>query len=79
LQDAGFQPLQVTYLNTLLFPMVAGTLVLKRLIGGASTDDLAPPLQWLNSILREIFAAERHVVGRIPLPVGVPLLAVAKV
>ena len=79
LQDAGFQPLQVTYFNTLLFPLVAGTRVLQRLIGGAPADDLAPPPQWLNSILREIFAAERHVVGRIFLPVGVSLLAVAKV
>jgi hypothetical protein len=39
-------------------------------------DDARPGL--MNEILASVFAAERHIVPRIPLPIGVSLLATQK-
>jgi hypothetical protein len=36
------------------------------------------PARLLNRTLRTVFASERHLVGRLPLPVGVSLLVVAR-
>lgn len=78
LREAGYELDTLSYFNTLLFPLVAGARVARRLCAGGRKDDLAPPAPWLNGLLKEIFAAERHLVGKFPLPVGVSLLAVAR-
>ena len=77
LQDAGFKPLKVSYFNTLLFPAVLLLRGLKKLTGNTSSDDHMPSPA-LNTTLRRVFEAERHLIGRLPLPVGVSLLAVCE-
>ena len=78
LQQAGFRSVELTYYNTLLFPLVAGVRAIKKLFNLAETsDDHLPPAP-VNAILRMIFASERFLVGRVPLPIGVSLLAVAE-
>lgn len=70
--------LAVEYLfnfNTLLFPVILGVRGMKRLAGSRASDDAMPGPR-LNGLLTHIFAAERHLVGRIPMPVGVSLGAV---
>jgi SAM-dependent methyltransferase len=78
LSDAGLKPVKVTYFNSLLFPLIAGVRSAKTLLGreGAPEDALPPPL--VNRLLCGIFASERHLIGRVPLSVGVSLLALAR-
>lgn len=78
LREAGYELATLSYFNILLLPLVAGARVARRLNAGGCKDDLVPPAPWLNGLLKGVFAAERHLVGKFPLPVGVSLLAVAR-
>jgi SAM-dependent methyltransferase len=78
LRGAGYELTRITYFNTLLFPLVGATRLARRLIGGESQDDLVLPSPWLNGLLKGVFGAERNLVGRFPLPIGVSLLAIAR-
>jgi SAM-dependent methyltransferase len=69
---------RTTYFNTLLLPPIAAVRWVRRALGhteGEQSDfeDNRPGLA--NEALRAVFAAERHLVGRIPMPIGVSLLA----
>ena len=65
----------VGYFNSLLFPAaVADRLVSKA--RGREDIDLKLPAAPLNKALERTFAAERHVIGRLPLPIGLSLYAV---
>ena len=71
----------LTYFNTALFPAIAGIRWARTLLGRANDrssdfDDRRPGR--LNDLLTRIFASERHVVGRVRLPIGVSLLAVSR-
>jgi SAM-dependent methyltransferase len=64
------------YFNSLLFPLaVAERLASKA--RGKDEADLKLPMAPLNAALEWAFAAERHLVGRVPLPPGLSLFAVA--
>lgn len=65
----------MSYFNTLLFPLIAGVRWVKNLTGSTEMDT-GVPSPWLNRLLEKIFAFERHLVGRLPMPVGVSLVAV---
>lgn len=69
---AGLRPSLLTYFNTLLFPLAAAVRLVARDAPAGTTVPAAP----LNALLRRIFGAERFLVGRLPLPFGVSLLAV---
>jgi hypothetical protein len=69
---------QISYFNTLLFPLIAGVRLIRKAIGFEGADDDAMPHPAANEILKRIFGFESHLVGRIPLPLGVSLLAVAE-
>lgn len=73
--SAGLKADLLTHFNTLLFPLAAGFRVFGQITGRESADDAQPP-DPLNSIFTEVFALERHLAGRVPLPFGVSLLAV---
>ncbi len=81
LSRAGFRVDWVSYYNASLFPAVAAVRLTRRLLGGGATkaDGVSPPPPPLNRALEALFAAERHVVGRAPLPFGVSLIAAATV
>lgn len=67
---------RIGYFNSLLFPLaVAERLASKA--RGKNEADLAMPHELLNRALERVFAAERHLVGRVPLPPGLSLFAVA--
>ena len=76
LAAAGFRVDTMSYFNTLLFPLVAGVRLVHRLLGIETADD-SMPAPWLNRALRRIFGSERHAIGRLSLPFGVSLAAVA--
>jgi SAM-dependent methyltransferase len=64
------------YFNSLLFPLAIAERLSSRLSGKDEADLTMPPLP-LNAALEKVFAAERHLVGRVPLPPGLSLFAVA--
>ena len=67
---------RIGYFNSLLFPLAVTERFASRLRGKDNADVKLPSAP-LNSALRTIFAAERHLVGRLPLPPGLSLFAVA--
>jgi ubiquinone/menaquinone biosynthesis C-methylase UbiE len=72
---------RLQYFNTLLFPPVAATRWLRRVLGSSDRvrsdfDGAAPG--FANEALATVFAAERVLVTRVPLPIGVSLLAIAR-
>jgi SAM-dependent methyltransferase len=75
---AGLPTPRVSYFNTLLFPPVAGVRWTRRALGKdviarSDFDDTKPGI--VNEVLASVFAAERHLVPRLPLPIGVSLIA----
>ena len=68
----------VTYFNTLLFPAIAAMRFGKKTFGMDELRDDAMPSPYMNALLKRIFTLEEHLVGRVQLPVGVSLLAVAE-
>jgi SAM-dependent methyltransferase len=67
---------KIGYFNSLLFPVA----IAERLVSKLRTDKdahLKLPSPPVNAILEKTFAAERHLVGRLPLPPGLSLFAVA--
>jgi len=69
---------QLTYFNTLLFPLAAAARVKDRLLNQDRSSGTGVPARPLNSLLRRVFSAERFLVGRLKLPFGVSLLAVVR-
>lgn len=77
LREAGFEPVTIGYFNTLLFPLALMQRLALRLTGGRHRADEMPPT-FLNGVLGKVFAFERYLVGRIPLPIGLSLYAIAR-
>ena len=78
-QLIGASPLSldsIGYFNSLLFPLAVAERIASKL---RRKDDaqLGIPPGPVNSLLTSIFAAERHAIGRLPLPPGLSLYAVA--
>jgi SAM-dependent methyltransferase len=78
---AGLDRPRLSHYNTLLFPVIAPTRWARRLLGlglgpGQSVTDFEmnrPGL--LNDALASVLAFERHLLFRVPLPLGVSLIA----
>ena len=75
---AGLSPDFVTFFNSLLFPVIAGVRVAKTALRLTDIEDDKMPARLVNRTLTAVFASERHLVGRLPLPFGVSLLVVAR-
>jgi len=78
LERGGLQNFEVTYFNTLLFPAAATIRTARRLCGHANrsrSDNEGSQPGVLNSALSYIFGLERHLIGRVPMPAGVSLMA----
>ncbi|MBX3278751.1 MAG: class I SAM-dependent methyltransferase [Acidobacteria bacterium] len=72
---------RITYFNTLLFPPIALVRWARRFVPDPQTpqsDFAGSSPGRLNDLLKGIFSMERHLVGRIPLPIGVSLMATAR-
>ena len=72
---AGLETRAVSYFNTVLFPLAAAVRLKDRLLGSDSASGHAVPPRLVNGLFHALFSAERHVVGRVPLPFGVSLVA----
>jgi len=67
---------RIGYFNSLLFPLAMAERLSSRLRGKDEADLKLPPAP-LNAALEKAFAAERHLIARVPLPPGLSLFAVA--
>ena len=77
IRSADLRVVNTGYFNTLLFPLTLGERGFSRLrrATGRGTD-IPPPL--INTLFKGIFGLERHLVGRVRMPVGLSLFAVAE-
>jgi SAM-dependent methyltransferase len=66
----------IGYFNSLLFPLAVAQRVASK-VRKKDDADLALPPAPLNYALERVFAAERALIGRVPLPPGLSLFAVA--
>lgn len=65
------------YFNALLFPLIVGIRLARKLAGTPGNDsDAAMPSSWLNSLLTVTFGAERHFLRHCLFPFGTSVLAV---
>lgn len=67
-----------SYFNTFLFPSVLAGRLLERTLGRDGTDETHVPPTPVNAALKGIFASEAGLLGRVRLPFGVSVLAVAR-
>ena len=74
--EAGLKVDLLSWFNSLLFPLAAAARVSSRVTGRESSDDALPPRP-LNAAFETIFRLERYALGRLPLPPGVSLVAIA--
>ena len=66
----------IGYFNSFLFPIAIAERLASKLRGKEDADLSLPPRP-LNQALERVFAAERALIGRVPLPPGLSLFAVA--
>lgn len=83
LTEAGFEPPYLSHFNFMLLAPIAITRMAERAarrwLGKAGRPhDLAKPPRLFNEVLARLFAAERHIVVRRRLPIGVSILAVSR-
>ena len=69
---------KIRYFNSLLFPLAIAARGVGKLTGREDSDDKLPPKP-VNALFEKIFELERYAVGRLPLPPGLSLFAIASV
>ena len=74
---AGFAIDLLSPFNTVLFPLIAAVRAAGKLTGSESSDDEMPPKP-VNAVLQKLFGLESTLIGRLPFPFGVSLVAVAR-
>ena len=67
---------KIGYFNSLLFPLAVADRAASKLRGKENADVTLPTAP-LNAALEMVFGVERHLVGRLPLPIGLSLFAIA--
>ena len=72
--DAGLTLTMLQSFNSLLFPLAAADRVVAKVTGRTGSDDALPPAP-ANALFEKIFSLERYLVGRVPMPPGVSLVA----
>jgi SAM-dependent methyltransferase len=75
IEEAGLKVELLSYFNSLLFPVAAAARIAGKLRGKSESDDAMPSAP-VNKVLETVFGLERHMIGRVPLPAGVSLVAI---
>ena len=76
-RDAGFEIVLLSHFNSLLFPLIATVRAIGKLTGREAAND-ALPARPVNAALDRIFGLEAGLIGRLPFPFGVSLVAVLR-
>lgn len=74
-RKAGLKVELMSHFNSLLFPVAAVMRLIGKATGKTESDDKMPSAG-VNAILERVFRIERHLVGRVPLPAGVSIVAI---
>jgi SAM-dependent methyltransferase len=74
---SGLEVQLLSYFNTLLFPLVASARVIGKITRKGSSDDKLPSAP-VNAVLEKVFGIEAAIIGRLPMPFGVSLVAVVR-
>jgi len=75
--EAGYEIELLSPFNSLLFPPIAAVRLVGKLTGKDDSDD-AMPGAFVNRTLDAVFGLERSLIGRVPMPFGVSLVAVLR-
>ena len=76
-EESGYAVEFLSPFNTLLFPAVAAARLVGKVTRREAADD-SMPARPLNEFLRRVFSLERAIIGRVPVPFGVSLVAVLR-
>lgn len=74
---SGLEVQLISYFNTLLFPPIALARLIGKITGKESADDRLPGAT-VNAVLNRVFGFEAGIIGRLPMPFGVSLVAVVR-
>jgi len=74
---SGLEIELLSYFNTLLYPLIAAARIAGKLLRRDSSDDKLPG-ERVNATLERIFSLEAGMLGRMPMPFGVSLVAVVR-
>jgi len=79
IREAGLEVRRLSYFNSFLFPVVWSARIIRRRLAlkGDRRSDFRIRRDWINNLLANLFGAERFLLGRLDLPFGVSILAVA--
>ncbi|TKD53161.1 class I SAM-dependent methyltransferase [Sphingomonas baiyangensis] len=77
IRAAGLTHQGLRWCNSLLFPLAVGARLAGRLTGRDDSDDSPPPAP-VNRLFEAVFGLERHLIGRVPMPMGLSLLTIAR-
>ena len=77
IREAGYEVQVLSFFNSLLFPLVAAARIVGKLTRKESADDSLPSGP-VNAALDKIFGFEAGLIGKVPMPFGVSLVAVAR-
>jgi len=76
IEASPFKLEAIGYFNSLLFPVAVAERLASKALGKDDSKLSLPPAP-INQALERTFAAERGLIGRVPLPPGLSLFAVA--
>jgi SAM-dependent methyltransferase len=76
IEDSPLKLDSIGYFNSLLFPLAVAQRLASKVTRKDDADLALPPAP-LNYAFERVFAAERRLIGRVPLPPGLSLFAVA--
>jgi SAM-dependent methyltransferase len=78
LKNAGLQVENISYFNSLLFPIIFLIRKLNNIIGRDGISDVDMPGYLVNQTLKRIFGLEKFLLRILKLPFGVSILAIVK-
>jgi len=78
LRESGFEPLEATYWNTILFPTAALVRLWRKLRPHEASDLASKPSGLSNRVFGSILALERRIMQAGHLPFGLSVLAAAR-
>lgn len=73
---AGLKLEQQRYFNSLLFPLAVAARLASKATGRDGGEDKLPPAP-INRLFDTLFGAEAYLLGKVPLPPGLSLVAIA--
>lgn len=78
-KSAASETLLLSHYNTLLFPPAAAVRMASKLVASRSQPgDLALLPRYVNEFLTRVMGSEANLLGRVPMPFGLSLVAVVR-